>query len=243
MTQPHPTLDASGRVLGVLGSSGGVGASTLATACAVRAAAARRHVVLVDAHPWAGGLDVLAGLDDESGLRWADLGGVRGDVDGHRLLAELPVNEVGLRCLSWGITPPEDEPPGPHPVLTALASVTDLTVVDLPRPATPVAAHQRWWSACDEVILVVDAGVVGLGAAAVLSAELAACGAVLRRPCALPEPEVARTLRVPVLAGLAEDRAVRVCLETGRAVGSQTGPLTDAADEVLAALLPAQQET
>ncbi|WP_161958363.1 septum site-determining protein Ssd [Ornithinimicrobium cavernae] len=228
-----------GVVLGVLGASGGVGASTLATACAVRASAARRDVVLVDAHPWGGGLDVLAGLDAEPGLRWTDLQGIRGDVDPHRLVGELPATDEGLRCVSWGVQPPEGDPPGPRPVLTAVRAAVELTVVDLPRPAAPVLGHQQWWAMCDEVVLLVEASVVGLGAAATVSRAVhGLSGVVLRWPSVLPEEDIASALGAPVLARLAEDRTVRSCLERGRAVASESGPLTDAADEVLCVLLP-----
>lgn len=232
-----------GFVLGVLGAAGGVGASTLATACAVRAVAARREVVLLDAHPWSGGLDVLAGMDLAPGLRWAQLRDVRGDVDPQRLVGELPTDGGGLRCLSWG-SGPQGEPGDPMPVLSAVRTAAELTVVDLPRPGVPVAGHQQWWAACTEVVLVVRASVTGIGAAAVLAEHVEAltgralAGAVLRSPACLTDQAVTALLRAPVLAALGVDRAVPACLERGVAVGSESGPLSDAADEVLACLLP-----
>lgn len=100
--------------------------------------------------------------------------------------------------------------------------------------------HHDWWSACDQVVLVVRACVTGAGAALVTARTVPRLtGVVLRTPAALSETDVGEALGAPVLAGLREDRAVAGCLERGREVGSELGPLTDAADEVLAALLPA----
>lgn len=246
MTVDHmavPAPDGDGFVLGVLGASGGVGASSLATACAVRATAARRAVVLLDAHPWSGGLDVVAGMDLATGLRWAHLRDVRGDVDPHRLVAELPSDDSGLRCLSWG-SGPQGDPGDPGPVLSAVRAAVEVTVVDLPRPGSPVGGHQQWWSACSEVVLLLEASVTGIGAAAVLAEHAEAltgralAGAVVRSPTPLTDQAVAAFLGVPVLAALGADRSVAACLERGVAVGSEPGPLSETADEVLAGVLP-----
>lgn len=227
-------------MLGVLGASGGVGSSSLATALAVRAAAAHRQVALVDAHPWCGGLDVFAGLDHQPGLRWADLREVRGDVDPFRLVAELPGDSSGLHCLSWGTHPPGESPPGPDPVLSAVRSAVDVVVVDLPRPAAGADRHLAWWAACHDVILLVADSVVGVGSAVVLARHVPqVSGLVIRGASGLPDRELGAALGAPVLARLGEDRGVAASLERGRAVGSELGPLTDAADEVLARLLPA----
>ena len=53
------------------GRPAGSGASVLATAVAVRAARAGVDVVLVDGCPLGGGLDVVLGAEQESGIRWA----------------------------------------------------------------------------------------------------------------------------------------------------------------------------
>lgn len=225
-------------MLGVLGGCGGVGASALATACAVRAAAAGRDVVLVDGNPWGGGLDVMAGLDAEPGLRWVDLGGVLGDVDPARLLEALPVSKARVRCLSWGANPPGSGSLNPEPVLSALRRAVGLVVLDLPRPALGMA-HQQWWEACHELVLVVEASVVGIGAATVIAPGVRQLtGAVLRSPSVLKDAELHTAVGAGVLARLRDDSSVRRCLERGDPVGAQPGALSDAADEVLAAVLP-----
>ena len=76
-----------GWLVAVGGSCGGAGASTVATALALAAAPG---VLLVDADPWGGGLDLLLGAERADGLRWPDLTGLRGRVAGDALLAALP---------------------------------------------------------------------------------------------------------------------------------------------------------
>lgn len=229
---------ADGFVLGVLGAPGGVGASSVATACAGRAALAGRTVVLLDAQPWGGGIEVLAGLDAAPGLRWPDLTGVQGDVDGTRLVAELPVNEDGVRCLSWGPAPPDGAVPGPAPVVTALRRAVPVVVVDLPRPAA-AEGHEAWWAACDEVVLVMEPSVTGLGAAIAVARSWPPAGVVVRTPAHVGAVDLEAALGVPVLACLAEDRSVARCLERGLAVGAAPGALAEVADVLLSLLLPA----
>ncbi|HLS45195.1 MAG TPA: hypothetical protein VK045_07150 [Ornithinicoccus sp.] len=228
-----------GFVLGVLGASGGVGATALATACAVRAAAAGREAVLVDGHPWGGGIEVMAGVDAVPGLRWADLAGVRGDIEPDRLLAGLPTRQPGFRCLSWGSRPPTGDPPGPSPIVPALCRDGRLVVVDLPRPAAR-SHHEQWWQSCDQILVVVDASVVGISAAAVLAQDLSpGWGVVLRAPSTLDDADLMTAVGAPVLTRLGDDDIVSRCLERGDPVGSHHGAVCDAADELLAVVLPA----
>jgi septum formation inhibitor-activating ATPase MinD len=96
-----------GNVIAFVPASGGVGSSTLAAAVTVRAAAAGRSVVAVDLDRLAGRLDVVFGLEQEAGWRWAELADVAGVVDGRGLAGELPV-ACGVPLLSglggagWG---------------------------------------------------------------------------------------------------------------------------------------------
>lgn len=84
----------------VVGSSGGLGASTLALAVGRRLAAVGPPATVVDLATTGGGLDVTAGVEHLAGPRWSALaGGGVPAVDS--LLAALPA-EDGCRVLSAG---------------------------------------------------------------------------------------------------------------------------------------------
>lgn len=126
------------RLIGVVGGCGGAGASSLA---ARLAAAGRRHgeVLLVDADPLGGGLDLLVEAPRHPGIGWQDVATV-GSTDGSALRQALPrVDEVSLLTAGDG--------PGPDPALLqrALHAVEPgggTVVVDLaPALVTAAAAH------------------------------------------------------------------------------------------------------
>jgi hypothetical protein len=90
-----------GNVIAFIPASGGTGATTLAAAVAVRAAAAGRTAVVVDLDRFAGRLDVVLGVEHQGGWRWPDLAEVAGVVDGHQLLRQLP-SARGAQVLGFG---------------------------------------------------------------------------------------------------------------------------------------------
>jgi hypothetical protein len=185
-----------GQIIAVMPASGGVGATSLAAAIAVRAAAAHRRVVAVDLDPWSGGLDVTFGLEQEPGWRWDRLGESAGVVDGLRLAERLPrtldvaVLAMPLPTLAADRQPDRDvvsigsqgteegvfDPGVPgalagwvewiHDVVVGLAEAHDLTVLDLARDDRVLGA----------VVPLVDALVIVAG---VRATELAAAGAAV----------------------------------------------------------------
>ncbi len=147
----------SGRVVGVVGARGGIGASSLAASLARRLAAgssrrgrrARRgdragsggrrgprdavSVALADLDGAGGGLDVLLGLEAVDGLRWPDLHGARGEVSGAELTALLP-RWSGVTVLSADrVRPGEPQVEVLADVLDALVASHDVVVLDLDR--------------------------------------------------------------------------------------------------------------
>ena len=121
-------------IIGVVGGSGGVGASALTAAIAVRGAQAGLRTVCLDGDRLGGGLDVTLGIEQERGVRWPDLAGARGRIDGPELLRALPAVD-GVAVLSFDRA--RDVRPAAEilrEVLIALSRATDLVVVDLPRP-------------------------------------------------------------------------------------------------------------
>src|SRR6185436_12518775 len=93
-------METTAHIIGVVGGSGGVGASVLTAAIAVRAAQAGLRVACMDGDRLGGGLDVTLGIEQEHGVRWPDLAGARGRIDGPELLRRLPCVD-GVHVLSF----------------------------------------------------------------------------------------------------------------------------------------------
>lgn len=129
-------------VLLLIGSSGGLGTSTLAAVLA-------QHVdgTLVDGLLDGAGVDATLVLEDEPGLRWPDLAGLDGDVDPDRLVRHLP----GTRPPVLSAAGPTRV--GPAAVRCALAALRQAgpVVVDL-----PAAVHrvEPWLEAADLAVVL-----------------------------------------------------------------------------------------
>ncbi|WP_181032459.1 MULTISPECIES: septum site-determining protein Ssd [unclassified Arthrobacter] len=91
----------SGFVLGVVGGSGGAGASTLSCWLAQEAAEHRMETLLVDGDPLGGGLDASLGSGEVPGVRWPDLAEVRGALNPVQLTSALP-RVSGFALLAGG---------------------------------------------------------------------------------------------------------------------------------------------
>ncbi|MGY1831106.1 septum site-determining protein Ssd [Geodermatophilus sp. SYSU D01180] len=200
---------ARGWLTVVGGSCGGAGASTLATALAVAAAGRGGGVLLVDADPWGGGLDLLLGAEDAEGLRWPELTGVRGRVAGDALLAALPA-AAGVHVLAAAR---DDPAPVPAEALTAVVDAARdrglPVVVDLPRAAAPDPAAEAVLAEADLALLVVPARLRAASAARALvaGAPWSAARLVVRTvPGGLSAAEVVAVAGRPVLAELGHDR-------------------------------------
>ncbi|WP_299530240.1 septum site-determining protein Ssd [uncultured Streptomyces sp.] len=119
--------------IGVIGGSGGAGASTLACALALSAAASDRRTTLIDADCLGGGIDVLLGGEHVGGSKWPAFARSRGRLDARALAESLPVLR-GVHVLSWGrdddvVIPPQ----AARAVLAAARRGGGAVVVDLPR--------------------------------------------------------------------------------------------------------------
>lgn len=231
-----------GALLVVMGASGGVGASALATAVTVRAARAGTDVVLVDGCPLGGGLDVVLGAEQEGGIRWPELYRLVGSADGRALLARLPSTD-GVRVLSFGRDGSEPPADVAEAVISALAAESALLVVDASPAGGTVAVAAL--TAAHRVLVVAGDGMSQLAALSVVSGllasgsgrvgvEMAVC---LRGPSASAGP-VARLveseLRWPVISALEDDRRMVADLVHGVAPGSrESGPTVRVADEIL----------
>ena len=139
-------------VIGVVGGSGGAGASTFAAVLAATAAAGDGAGVLVDLDPAAGGLDVLLGIEDVPGARWSGLRLGGGRLDPAVLVDGLP-GWSSVAVLSADTLP---EPEAVSQVLAVARAVAPV-VVDLGRwdsPARAAAVEQ-----CSLTVLVCRADV------------------------------------------------------------------------------------
>ncbi|SOE00694.1 septum site-determining protein Ssd [Blastococcus haudaquaticus] len=224
-----------GRLLVVGGACGGAGASTVATAVALAAAPG---VTLVDADPWGAGLDLLLGAERVEGLRWPDLAGLRGRVDGDALLAALPVVEGVTVVAASRSAPQRVHDDALAAVVDAARSIGSTVVVDLPRGGveeTPLGD-------ADLAVLVVPARLRAATAARLVvegpGGPWAGAQLVVRQvPGGLSRDEVADVVGRPVLAELAHDRSAVPRGERGEPpLVSARSPLGVVARRVLAAL-------
>lgn len=204
-------------VVGVVGARGGVGASTLAAALAAAAVRAGRRTVLVDGRHTGAGVDVLLGIEEEPGLRWADLSEARGEVDPDRLVDLLP-QWSGARVLSTdrvrALARPDDVEPD---VLRALVRASDLVVLDLPAERTVLQAET-----CHAVVVVARCDTLSVAGAQSVVARLGsdaapATGLVCRGPAVgrlLPH-DVAAASGIPLWGELVTDRSLEPAVEAG----------------------------
>ncbi|MGC0422179.1 septum site-determining protein Ssd [Embleya sp. AB8] len=212
--------------IAVLGGCGGSGVSTLACALAVTAVRTGLITALVDADPLGGGLDVLLGGEDESGLRWPDLAGARGRIDGGALSDALP-HLHGSTVLSWDRErPPAIPPETVRSVLRAVRRRHDLAVLDVPRDSDAVTAEVLRQS--DTGLLVVPAEVRALAAAAQVSRRVGPMvrdlRVVVRQPSSvgLTSEAVARGLGLPLAGELRPEAGLSAAAERGDPPGLRT---------------------
>jgi secretion/DNA translocation related CpaE-like protein len=235
--------DTPARVVAVLGGRGGAGASVLAAGLAHTAATAGRRVLLVDADPLGGGLDLVLGWEDDQGLRWPELTTTSGRLDGPALVGALP-GRGDLVLLSFDRRPlPTAPPEAMTAVLAAGRNTRDLVVVDVPRSLddAAVAALQT----ADEALLVVPAEVRAATAAAKVAAAAGEHCAGIRLVVRGPSPggltaeEMSRSLRLPVAGTLRPEVGLPATLEGGLApTASGRGPLAILCRRLLAELCP-----
>lgn len=208
-----------GLVLGITGGCGGAGATTAAIWIAQAAAGMGARVLLVDADPWGGGLELALAAEEHPGLRWPDLAEARGSIDPLQLADSLPV-AGGFSFLSWPATR-ERAVPVPAAatagVLDAARRGYELVVVDVGRGVEPL--HTVAWD-CDRFMMVVPAQLKAAVAALRLLQELPPVEASLlvrgRPGAALDSSLIADAIGLPVQGRIPELRGVPGAMESGR---------------------------
>ncbi len=206
-----------GDLVGVVGGSGGVGATTLA--CALALVSARREAAaLVDLDPLGPGTDRVVGLDGAAGVHWDELVGSRGRLGSRSLRSALPEKD-GLVVLTWAPGPAAPlQPAAVREVLSAAQRGNDRVVLDLPRALDEIAAEAA--TRCDRLLLVVEPTVAGVAAAARVTALLRPLndriGLVLRRRAGtVPAPEVVTALGLPLVAEAPHHRRLAEHVDLG----------------------------
>lgn len=228
-----------GRLLAVMPASGGAGASTLAAACAVQASSRGISSLLIDGDRLGGGLDLVLGGEDASGIRWPELVDTRGRLAHGAFRQALPI-VGGAAILSWDREgAPEATADSWNAVLDAGTRGFDLTVVDLPRDLHTTSAAVL--SRAHALVLVVNARVRGAIAAARCLEEVSAITGEIRvivreRPGGVRPDSIGQILGLPILGtipvstALADDgqlpripdTVIRACLGDDLSTGVTT---------------------
>ena len=217
-------LDGSGEacLVSVVGGSGGVGASTLATALALAGSRRGLHSLLFDADPLGGGLDLVLGAEQAKGLRWRDLDSTRGRLSAGSLADVLPVH-AGLATLSWDRSVHTVLPDSVPSVLTAAVRGFDLVVADVPRHLDEHGVDILGRSVL--TVLVVAEEVCAVGAARHVLAKVSDCASSIAvvsvsRRGGIGPGAVAEALGRPLLARHRLDRRIRAAVDRGHGPGS-----------------------
>lgn len=215
----------SGRVLAVLGGSGGAGASVLAAGTAVAAAQRGDRCLLLDGDPLGGGLDLAVGVEAAAGLRWSGLTVSGGRVAAGALHAALPERKIGsgsLSVLSCDRDGPSSglTPQAVTAVITAGRRAGETLVCDLPRALSESAAAALRLT--DLTVVVVPAEVRACAAAARMVAsvrEVSAgrVGLVVRGPApsGLQAADVARAVGHDVLTTMRAQPGLPAAMDRG----------------------------
>ena len=228
---------ARGLTIGVVGGSGGSGATTFA--CALGQVAARAGpAVVIDADPFGPGTDRVLGLDLVDGVRWDALGHTTGRLSARALRDSLPRRD-GVAALSWyaGATPRRLQPFAAREALSAARRGHDTVVIDLPRAPDPLVDEIA--SRCDQVLLTVVTTVAGLAAAMRTRGRFAdpsMLGLVVRGP-GMDDDSLGRLVGAPVRVRMGDQRGLAESIDLGFGpVRTRRGPLGRAAASVLATL-------
>ncbi|MGY2700780.1 septum site-determining protein Ssd [Nocardioides sp. HB32] len=198
---------AEGLLVGVVGGSGGSGATTFA--CALGQVGARRgRALVVDADPLGPGLDRVLGLEDRDGVRWDGLCDTTGRLSARALREALPRRD-DLGALTWRAGGPGTlQAFAAREVLSAARRGHDLVVVDLPRTPDPLVDEIA--ARCDRLLVVVVPTVVGVASAVRTCARHRDPTTVrlVLRGTGIDPLQVARATGVPVLATMPEQRGL-----------------------------------
>jgi secretion/DNA translocation related CpaE-like protein len=229
-------------VVAVVGARGGAGASVLAVALACSAATRQESVLLLDADPLGGGIDLAIGCEGVVGTRWPDFASRSGRLPASTLTQSLPQRH-GVHVLSYdrGVARDSDVAPAASTaVLEAARRSFDTVIVDLPRTGSALARVVQ--SVADHLLLVTPRDVRSVAAASLVAAHvtpgltplLVARGPA---PGGLAVSDICRILQLTAIGEVPYDKTLPTQLEKGIAPGSlPRSPMARAAGRLLDAL-------
>lgn len=233
LTDLGETGPVRGLTIGVVGGSGGAGATTLA--CALGQMAARcGPSVVIDTDPLGPGVDRVLGLESRDGVRWDALQQTTGRLSARSLRDALPRRD-GVGALTWS--------PGPQGTLQAFAARECLSaaqrghetvVLDLPRTGSPLI--DELVARCDQLIVVTMPHVAGIASAVRLCARFhdRTSLRLAVRGQGVPAREIAQVTGHQVAVEMADQRGLTEAIDLGLGpVRSRRGPLGRAASELL----------
>jgi secretion/DNA translocation related CpaE-like protein len=188
--------------------------------------------LVVDADPLGPGIDRVLGLEEQQGVRWADLAHTSGRL-GARALREALPRQGRLGVLTWAASERRRlDPAVVREVLSAAARGHQTVVIDLPRNESAAELVPR----CDQLIVVVNPTVTGIASTVRLVEGLTdgvRAGVVVRGPGTDPET-VARAVGLPVIAEMSHQRGLAEAIDLGLGpLRSRRGPLAKAAHAAL----------
>lgn len=204
--------EGRGRLIAVLGGSGGVGASTLAVDLAWQAAQHGAPTAVVELDPAGPGLDLLLGLESQPGWRWPALAAAEGYLG--ELHDQLPGRD-GVAVLAHSRSERTVPPVAAmRAVLRSLRRDHELVLLDLGRPQE---ATTELLDESDAALLVCRAGVAGLAAAAAVLDRLPTQlpMAALLRGAPASRDAVTEVLGIPVLGEIPDNPRVALAADRG----------------------------
>jgi secretion/DNA translocation related CpaE-like protein len=224
-----------GEVAAVIAGRGGAGTSLFAAALAEAAAEA----LLIDLDPWGGGIDLLLGGEEATGLRWPDLTLQGGRVSWSAIRDALP-RLHGVSVLSGTRREHDVVASAVDAVIEAGRHGGATVVCDLPRRLTD--AVDTALDAADLIVLVTQCDVRACAATAAMAPALTAVnpnvGLVVRGPSpgGLSASDVGEIVGLPVLAAMRPEPLLAEKLERDGLRLRSRSPLAVAARRVLAVL-------
>ena len=226
----------------VAGGRGGAGASVTAVGLAVTAARGGDPVLLVDADPLGGGIDLALGLENAEGARWPAFTDRRGRLSAGALRAALPaVDGLAVLARSRGDTAAVPAP-AMRAVLDASRRGAALVVVDLPRQPDEAAVEAL--AVADVTLLVAPCDVRGVAASAAVAAEVGRHTSDVRIVARtgrgrLPPETVAASLGLPLAGRVPDEPSLPSALDSGVPPAlSGRGPVARFCRTFLSALHP-----